>query len=378
MLNRRRILAAAGSALLGVGVAACSSGGRGAAGASPTTSDLGEKAAAMRTFDAEWAPHQRCFMSWPTETIWGEDVEDVQGDIAGIARAIADYEEVVMLASPGDEDEAEYQCGRKVIVETVPVDDLWARDTVPVFVTEDGEVKGVDLNFNGWGDKQEHSRDGKVAQTVLTDFEVSRIVADLVAEGGSLETDGEGTLLITESSVVNDNRNPGMSRDDIEAELKRVLGVTKVIWFKGVYGEDLTDAHIDSLVRFVAPGVVVLDTPAPGSPPDVWSKSTDQARAALSEATDAAGRSFEIIDLQQPDPERIRGTEDEFLSSYVNFYIGNDAVFLPQFGDRKADRNAQRILAEAFPDRDIVPLDIDVVASGGGGIHCATHDMPKV
>lgn len=332
----------------------------------------------MRTFDAEWGPHQRTFMSWPTEAIWGEDIDDVRDDIAGIARAIADYEEVVMMASPGDEDEAEYQCGRKVTVETIPVDDLWARDTVPVFVSEGGEVRGVDLNFNGWGNKQEHGNDGKVGETLLADFEIPRIAAKLVAEGGSLETDGEGTLFLTESSVFNDNRNPGRSRDDLEAELKQLLGVKKVIWFKGVYGKDITDAHVDSLVRFVAPGVVLLDTPGPGVPPDVWSASTEQARTVLSESTDAAGRSFEIIELQQPDPEKIRGTEEEFLSSYVNFYIANDAVFLPQFGDRKADKNAQRILGEVFPDRDIVPLNIDVVASGGGGIHCATHDMPKL
>ncbi|WP_453985050.1 agmatine deiminase family protein [Brevibacterium casei] len=377
MLNRRRILAATGSAILGLGVAACS---RGTAGTSATNAagDLGTEAAGMRTFDAEWGPHQRTFMSWPTEAIWGEDIDDVRDDIAGIARAIADYEEVVMMASPGDEDEAEYQCGRKVTVETIPVDDLWARDTVPVFVSEGGEVRGVDLNFNGWGNKQEHGNDGKVGETLLADFEIPRIAAKLVAEGGSLETDGEGTLFLTESSVFNDNRNPGRSRDDLEAELKQLLGVKKVIWFKGVYGKDITDAHVDSLVRFVAPGVVLLDTPGPGVPPDVWSASTEQARTVLSESTDAAGRSFEIIELQQPDPEKIRGTEEEFLSSYVNFYIANDAVFLPQFGDRKADKNAQRILGEVFPDRDIVPLNIDVVASGGGGIHCATHDMPKL
>ncbi|MFE2655910.1 agmatine deiminase family protein [Brevibacterium sp. NPDC059310] len=376
MFSRRGILAAGGSAVFGFGMAACAGGG-GTAGASSTPAPSGA-AASARTFDAEWGPHERTFMSWPTESIWFEDVDDVRDDIAGVARAIADYEEVVMLASPGEEDEAEYQCGKHVIVETMPVDDLWARDTVPVFISEDEEVKGVDLNFNGWGDKQVHSRDQDVARSLLSKFGIPRIATDLVAEGGSLETDGEGTLLLTESSVLNDNRNPGWTRDDIEAELKTLLGVTTVIWFDGVYGKDITDAHIDSLVRFVAPGVVLLDTPGPGTPPDVWSKSSDQARRVLGDATDAAGRSFEIIDLQQPDPYEIRGTEDDFLSSYVNFYIGNDAVYLPQFGDRKADKNAQRILGEQFPDRDIVPLDIDVIASGGGGIHCATHDMPRI
>lgn len=375
MLKRRRILSATGGAVLGMGMAACTPGGR--VGSGDATAPSSEDVNQGRVLDAEWSPHERCFMSWPTAAIWGEDVDDVRHDIAGIASAIARYEDVVLLASPGEEGDAAYRCGRDVLVETLPVDDLWARDTVPVFVSEQGEVRGIDLHFNGWGGKQEHSRDGNVAASLLERFEVPRVAASIVAEGGSLETDGEGTLLVTESSVVNDNRNPGKTRDEIEAELKELLGVTTVIWFPGVRGEDITDAHIDSLVRFAAPGVVLLDTPGPGVPADVWSDSTAQARKILSTSTDAAGRSFEIIDLQQPDPERIRGTEDDFLSSYVNFYLADDAVLLPQFGDRKADKNAQRILAELFPDRDIVPLNIDVVASGGGGIHCATHDMPR-
>lgn len=333
----------------------------------------------MKTlFDAEWEPHARTFMSWPTPAIWEDDVDYVRDDIANLARAIADFEEVVMLTSPGDEDEAAYQCGKRVRIQTLPVDDLWARDTVPVFVQQSGEVAGVDFNFNGWGNKQQHGNDGSVARALLADLGVPRVDTWLVAEGGSLETDGEGTLLVTESSLVNENRNPGRSRDEIEAELKRVLGVEKVIWFRGVYGEDITDAHIDSLVRYVAPGVVLLDRPGPGTEPDVWSESSDQARAVLEGATDAKGRGYRIIELPQPDPNKIRGTEDEFLSSYVNFYVANGAVFVPEFGDKKADAEAQRILGEQFGDREIVPVRIDTIASGGGGIHCATHDMPEV
>ncbi|MEU8530327.1 agmatine deiminase family protein, partial [Streptomyces sp. NPDC048629] len=182
--------------------------------------------------------------------------------------------------------------------------------------------------------------------------------------------------LITESSIVNDNRNRGKSQTQIETELKETLGIQKVIWLKGVRGEDITDAHVDSLVRFTAPGVILLDRAFPGMPADSWSRSSDQAKAVLSQATDAHGRSFEVIDLPQPDPDRIPGYSDDFLSTYANFYIANDAVIMPKFGDKKADDRARGILQEHFPKRDIVPVSIDTIATGGGGIHCATHDQP--
>lgn len=154
-----------------------------------------------------------------------------------------------------------------------------------------------------------------------------------------------------------------------------MLGVRTVIWFAGVRGHDFTDAHVDSLVRFVAPGVVLVDRAFPGEPPDVWSRSADQARAVLADAVDARGKTLEVVELPQPDPGQITGDGDEFLSSYVNFFIGNEAVFLPRFGDRRADDAAQQILGDHFPDREIVAVGIDAIGAGGGGIHCATHEQ---
>ncbi|MFI1014840.1 agmatine deiminase family protein [Streptomyces sp. NPDC020965] len=330
-----------------------------------------------RRLGAEWESHTRTFMSWPAlSSVWAEDLPYVREDIARIARAVGEYEAVVMMARPAQVKAAQRACGSQVEVIPLAVDDLWARDTVPVFVEEGGDVIGVDFNFNGWGDKQEHTNDALVGRKVLAEYRIPRDRAPLVSEGGSFEPDGEGTLLITESSIVNANRNPGKSRDTIEAELKRILGVEKVIWLAGVRGEDITDAHVDSLVRFTEPGVVLLDRAYPGTPPDSWSRSADQAKSVLSKATDARGRRFEVIDLPQPDLNRITGEGDDFLATYANFYIANDAVFMPRFGDRKADNRARSILREHFPTRDVVPIGIDTIASGGGGIHCATHDQP--
>ncbi|MYS64307.1 agmatine deiminase family protein, partial [Streptomyces sp. SID5473] len=326
---------------------------------------------------AEWESHTRTFMSWPALTsVWEEDLPYVRKDIARIARAVGEYEAVVMMARPDQVKAAQRACGSQVEVIPLAVDDLWARDTVPVFVEQGGKVTGVDFNFNGWGDKQEHTNDALVGRKLLPEYGILRVQAPLVSEGGSFETDGEGTLLITESSIVNVNRNPGKSRDRIEAELKELLGMEKVVWLAGVRGEDITDAHVDSLVRFTEPGVVLLDRAFPGTPPDSWSRSADQAESVLSKATDARGRRFEIVELPQPDLRKITGEGEDFLASYANFYIANDSVFLPRFGDRKADDRARGIMREHFPGRDVVLVPIDTVASGGGGIHCATHDQP--
>ncbi len=147
-------------------------------------------------------------------------------------------------------------------------------------------------------------------------------------------------------------------------------------WLAGVRGEDITDAHVDSLVRFTAPGVVLLDRAHPSTPSDSWSRSAGQAKSVLTKTTDARGRRIEVIDLPQPDLNRITGEGDDFVSTYADFYMANDAVFMPRFGDRKADDRARGILQEHFPKRDIVPAVIDTIASGGGGIHCSTHDQP--
>ncbi|MEV8590783.1 agmatine deiminase family protein [Streptomyces sp. NPDC051180] len=369
-----RVLAGIGA--LALGATACGPGDPGQSAGTPTTGQAAPTDEGIR-MPAEWESHARTFMSWPAlESVWEDDLPYVRQDIARVARAISEFEYVVMMARPAQRAAAQKACGSGVEVIDMPVDDLWARDTVPVFVEEEGKVVGVDFNFNGWGNKQTHDNDALVGRLLLRKYGIPRVQAPLVAEGGSFETDGEGTLLITESSIVNDNRNRGKSRAQIEAELKELLGMEKVIWLKGVRGEDITDAHVDSLVRFTAPGVILLDRAFPGMPADSWSRSSDQAMAVLSEATDAQGREFEIIDLPQPDPDLVTGYTDDFLSTYANFYVGNDAVYMPKFGDKKADDRARGILQDQFPKREVVQLSIDTIATGGGGIHCATHDQP--
>ncbi|MER5208250.1 agmatine deiminase family protein [Streptomyces sp. NPDC002825] len=338
---------------------------------------------------AEHDRHVRTFMAWPAlSSVWSPYLTGVRRDIARVADAISRYEPVVMLARPEQAADARYQCGAGAyygieIVE-IPNDDLWIRDFGPTFVVAPGAVAGVDTNFNGWGKTgtsyaQPYANDAAAAATLLAQYGVPRVQAGFVGEGGSLETDGQGTLLATVSSLVNSNRNPGMSRDQVEQAVKAALGIDKVIWVPGLAGQDITDCHIDCLARFVAPGQVILDQPGPGTDPK-WVAVYNETKQILLGASDAQGRRLTVTELPGPDRSRIRGKDrgSAFLSSYTNYYTANGAVLVPQFGDGYADGVAYSILAAAYPGRNIVQLDIDNIATGGGGIHCATQSQPVV
>ncbi|AUG80497.1 peptidyl-arginine deiminase [Kitasatospora sp. MMS16-BH015] len=336
---------------------------------------------------AESDRHDRTFMAWPAlSSIWSTQLPAVRRDIARVAYEISRYEPVVVVARSGQAADARYQCGPGayygITVIEIANDDLWIRDFGPTFVVGPGAIAGVDTNFNGWGKTgtsyyQRFTEDAAVAATLLYDYGIDRIQAPFVGEGGALETDGQGTLLATVSSLVNPNRNPGKSQAQVEQALCSSLGMDKVIWLAGLAGQDITDDHIDCLARFTSPGRVLLDKPGPGTD-QLWIDVYQQAKQVLATATDARGRSLTVVELPGPDRTLIRGKGKDFLSSYTNFYVANGAVFVPQFGDTTADGTAYAILQAEFPGRDIVQLNIDNIASGGGGIHCSTQSQPAV
>ncbi|MER6489117.1 agmatine deiminase family protein [Streptomyces virginiae] len=331
--------------------------------------------------------HLRTYMAWPALTaVWEDRLDAVRGDIADVAYEISRFEPVVMLARPGQAADARYRCGRgarhAIDVIEIANDDLWIRDFGPTFVVGPGAIAGVDTNFNGWGKTgttyaQPFANDAAAAGILLDEYGVGRIRAGFVGEGGSLETDGEGTLLATVSSLVNPNRNPGMSREQVEQAVKSALGIDKVIWVPGLAGQDITDCHIDCLARFTSPGRVILDRPGAGADRK-WVAVYEETKRVLESATDARGRRLAVTELPGPDRERIRGRGAEFLSSYTNYYTVNGAVIVPQFGDGRADGLAYTILQAAYPDRQVVQVAIDNIAAGGGGIHCATQSHPAV
>ena len=311
--------------------------------------------------------------------IWGDDLLPlVRQNLTTLARTIGRHEPVRMLVRPRERKLAMQLLGDAPGVELIdcPIDDLWIRDTGPSFViNERGGLAAVDFNFNGWGRKQEHARDARVAAFVAAQAKAPRIRAEVVMEGGCIEVDGEGTAIVTESCTLNRNRNPGMGKAQFEDRLMPLLGLDKIIWLPGIKGRDITDGHTDFYARFVRPGVVMAGLEQDPGLDDY--AVTRSHLGILRAATDAKGRKLEVIAVESPAQVRPRWRDSEdFAAGYIGYYVCNGAVIAQQFGDRDADARAQAALARAFPGRKIEVLDMDAIAAGGGSVHCATQQQP--
>jgi agmatine deiminase len=369
MLTRRKLLHDASALVVGgTLLGACANG----SGTDATAADT--RGWAM---PAEDHVHARTWMAFPSSAdIWGSQLAAVQRDIANVSLAIAGYEPVTMLVRPSARQRARRLVGSDVELIDAPVDDLWARDTLPCFQVSDehrGTLAAGVLTFNGWGKKQRHAGDARLAREVAAHVGARVRRTSLVGEGGGLEVDGAGTLLAAKSSWVNPNRNPGLSEREISRRLRVATGAQRVIWVDGVAGHDITDGHIDTLARFVDPTTILLEDPGTN---DVWGRAYQTTRAALQREQTTADRPYRFVTLSQPS-QRPSGATDDFLSSYVNYYVCNGGVVMPKFGDRAVDAAARSALASAYPDREITALRIDAIASGGGGIHCSTQQEPK-
>ncbi|MEE1824063.1 agmatine deiminase family protein [Streptomyces sp. BE20] len=325
---------------------------------------------------AEWTEHERCLMAWPTRAdLWGDTFEEAKREYADVARAIAGFEPVTMVARPGQGEEARILCGDGVEVVELPIDDSWFRDSGPIFVLgPEGERAGVDFRFNAWGDKHHpYDTDDRIAGVLLERLGVERIDSRMILEGGAVTVDGEGTLITTEQCLLHPNRNPGMSRAEIEEELKARLGVTTVIWLPwGGLLDTETDGHVDGVCAFVAPGKVVVQLPSDPEHPD-YARMREN-RAVLEAAVDARGRRLEILDLPQAAFVEVDGKRTEV--GYLNFYVANGGVVVPVAGVPEQDEGALAVIAAALPGRKVVGIRSRVIAYGGGGVHCITQQVP--
>ncbi len=327
---------------------------------------------------AEWTPHGRCWMEWPCRAeLWGDHFEAAREAYAEVATAIARFEPVTMIAKPKNLIEASLRVGtdKNINVYALPHDDSWMRDNGPTFVVNGvGEVAGVDWRWNAWGNKfPDHERDAAVAEEVLKHLEMRRYEAPIVLEGGAIHTDGDGTLLTTESCLLNPNRNPGIGRADMEELLAAYLGIRKVIWLGEGLKDDDTDGHVDNLACFAKPGVVLALTTGDSADANFGPLKDNLER--LRAASDAGGRAFEIVEIEQP---RARFLADgrRVAASYINFYIANGAVIMPAFEDPQ-DARAFEAITRAFPGREVVQVPAGDIVCGGGGIHCITQQQPE-
>lgn len=329
---------------------------------------------------AEWEAHERTFISWPVKDSMchPDNHESVCAGYAGFIKAIAEFEPVSVLVNTNELENVK-KLFEEPNIELLPIEhnDAWLRDNGPTFViNEEGNRAGVNWNFNAWGGKYAPwDLDDEVAPKILEHYNIKKFDAPLIMEGGSLHTDGEGTLLTTEECLLNPNRNPDLTREQIEAYLKQYLNIEKVIWLKRGLSGDETDGHVDNIACFAAPSKIIMQTC--DDPSDENYKITLENLQILNNSTDAKGRKLEIIQIKQPPRADYEG--ERLTLSYLNFYFVNNGIILPTFGGNaaEADKKAEEILSLAFPDRKIRAVDGIEVIKEGGNVHCTTQQMPS-
>lgn len=320
----------------------------------------------------EEAPHQRTFMQWPNSRDVYDDAEFLrmtQATIADIANAISEHEPVNMLAAADHHARIGRMVSGAVELWDIPTEDLWCRDAGPLFAHHpDGSLVVSHLQFNGWGNKQVDAHDSQIATRVAERLGIPVVPSGIVGEAGGVDHDGHGLLIGHESSWVIDNRNPGLSRAEVEAHLLAAYGATRMIWTPGVRGLDITDYHIDSLARFTGPNRVLINLPDEPDDADPFHVAAQETHDALI----AGGVEVEVI----PEPWERRVDSEDFVASYANYYVCNGAVIAAEFGDAETDEIAREALARHYPGREVIMLNVDPLGELGGGIHCATQQMP--
>ena len=357
----------------------------------------------------EYEPHRGCILIWPQRPgSWRNGAREARKAFSEVIRAIA-KSETVYLAAGEESISGAWQLAQSlsedptlypVRVFQAETDDAWARDVGPTFVTDGQEIRGINWEFNAWGGTEDGLYASWEKDNGFAPFFCEREnyrwydARPFVLEGGSIHSDGEGTLLVTASCLLSKGRNPDLTKEEIEEKLKVYLGAEKVLWLpRGIYMDE-TNEHVDNVCAFLKPGEVIL----------AWTDNREDPQYSLSEAcleylegeTDAKGRRITVHKLPIPDHpvcvtgeelegyafeegEDVREEGERLAASYVNFYFSNGAVVMPAFGgeNEESDKRAEKILAELCPDREIIPVYARDILTGGGNIHCITQQIPE-
>ena len=335
----------------------------------------------------EWARQEAVWISWPVDDPrhWGGAKQEIILDrFSTLAAAISRFEIVRINVMPGTEEQVLRRCLRaKAVPERIEIfphahNDVWCRDHGPIFLKHGttGKIAVSDWEFNAWGGKfSPWDLDNSIPLQISNRLELPRFEGGMILEGGAIEINGAGQLLTTEAVLLNPNRNPSMSRADIEAKLMATLGVSEILWLeKGIEGDD-TDGHIDDLARFVSDEVIVACVEPDRSSPNHAILSANRDR--LAEFLTGGGRTFDLVDMPMPAACEVPGWRLPVLpASYVNFLIVNDCVLVPTFRQGRNDDRALGTLRELFPDREVVGIDCLDLVEEGGTIHCLTQQQP--
>ena len=323
---------------------------------------------------AEWAPRTGTLMAWPIRAdAWLDGLEEARAGYTEVANAICEFERLIMIVRPDCLGDARKRLSAAIEIWELPYDDSWMRDNGPTFLLdEEGNRAAVNWRFNAWGKKYApYDADDALAPMILERLGVRRFDAPLVMEGGSIHSDEEGTILTTEECLLNKNRNPELTKAEIEGFLRDYVGARSFVWLKKGLPGDETDGHVDNIACFVAPGRVAVQ---------VTSADSDANADFLSGSRDAAGRLLEVLRIPEPPARRCRG--ETLTLSYINYYPVSGGLLVPVFGGdgdsaaRKADDRALSLLREAYPGRKIVAIDGMRIIKGGGNVHCITQQIP--
>ena len=317
----------------------------------------------------EWAPHDSVWIGFPSDPeLWLGDLKAAEREVAAFAEAVQSGgrgEKITLVAAHDGAAESARRLAPFADVVVEPFGDIWLRDTGPIVLGSGaGRRRAQGFGFNGWGGKYELEGDDDSGERLARSAGLPFSKADWILEGGAIDGDGSGTVVTTEQCLLNPNRN-ALTRDEVEAKLKRDLGFERVVWLGSGLLNDHTDGHVDNLARFVAPGRVAIPTPAKDDPNEaVYRDAARRLRATK----------LDVVTL--PSPGRVLGEDGDVIpASFMNFYIGNAAVVVPQYGAPN-DRAAVDVVQALFPDRVAIGLRADHILTGGGSFHCISQQVP--
>ncbi len=333
---------------------------------------------------AEWEKHESVWLAWPShEELWQENLRSAQDEFIGFCEAIVDLDPLtqkprgerlnILVPSVKAGQQAESELKHLPIrIYLLPFGDIWLRDTAPIFLKKGREVATVRFQFNGWGGKYDLPHDTNLSERIAGETGLREFVFPWVLEGGSVEVDGEGTCLTSRQCLLNPNRNPDMSFEQIETALREALGVSQILWLDQGLINDHTDGHIDTMARLAGPGQVLCMKAVADSDPnkDIFEKISQD----LAKMVDAKGRTLTVHHV--PSPGEILNEDEELMpASYLNFYIGNSTVVVPTYGSPQ-DQAAVAAIAKCFPKHRTVGRPAKSILTGGGAFHCISQQQP--